>query len=109
MLGGGVGALSQILGRTLRLDHCACGLGDDLQMARAALGGDLSSQDGMKLGCHQVSGMRALVLTISLMPIAGSPRWILGVGPKMELPMGPGATKEYIISAPALLHCPLIL
>lgn len=33
-------------------------------MACAVLGGDPSSQDGMKRGCHQVSGMRGLVLTI---------------------------------------------
>lgn len=52
----GNGAVSQVPG-TPRLDHCACSLGGDLQMASAALG-------GRKPGGHLVPGLQGLILTV---------------------------------------------
>lgn len=75
----GVGcAIRPVLGRILRLDHRACSFGGDLQMVRAALGGGPSSQEGMKQGCQQVSGMQGLILTVLINAIS----WFSGVGPR---------------------------
>lgn len=76
-------------------------------MVRAALGGGPSSQDGMKLGCQQVSGMQGLILTVLINAIS----WFSSVGPRCGardgvFRMGRGVTKEHIIFAPSSFMVP---
>lgn len=79
-------------------------------MVRAALGGGPSSQDGMKLGCQQVSGMQGLILTVLINAIS----WFSSVGPRCGARDGVSAWAEESPRStfslpPPLLWCLLVL
>lgn len=79
-------------------------------MVRAALGGGPSSQDGMKLGCQQVSGMQGLILTVLINAIS----WFSSVGPRCGARDGVSAWAEEsprstLSLPPPLLWCLLVL